>query len=459
MAFGFCGEALAGESVRLPERFSLDEIDSYLSSQVRLPERVGLTVAILKDGELVLSKGYGKSSLATGAVPRGDTRFAIGSVSKQFTCACILLLAEEGRLSVDDVAARYYPDLTRANDITLLDLMTHVSGYPDYYPLDFVDRRMQQAIEPDELLRRYAGGKLDFEPRSRWSYSNTGYILLGRVVEKVTGESFGQFLRRRILEPTGMTNTYYETPGSGEGWAEGYTSFALSDPESVAPEASGWIGAAGGIYSTVEDLVKWDKAMMDGKILKPESFKIMTSARVLADGRLTDYGCGLGIRSEAGRKILTHNGAVSGFNAFNAWVPATRSAVVMLCNMEGGLGTLPAQILSLVSKDPARLPTVEGPAILDTVREIFKQLQHGKVDRRRFSADFNEYLTPERVRGAGRRLRRYGTPESVEIQNAYERGGMEVSVTRLTFKDGNLRALMYRMPNGEIQQFFVNKSQ
>jgi CubicO group peptidase (beta-lactamase class C family) len=138
----------------------------------------------------VFAKGYGQGSLEDERPVETDTLFAIGSITKQFTCALVLLLAEEGKLSLQDPVARYFPDLTCANDITLLDLMNNVSGYADYYPLDFVDRRMRQEISPDDLLRRYAGGQLDFEPGSRYSYSNTGFILLGRIVEKVSGESF-----------------------------------------------------------------------------------------------------------------------------------------------------------------------------------------------------------------------------------------------------------------------------
>src|SRR6185436_18874983 len=178
---------------------------------------------------------------------------------------CVLLLAEEGKLSVHDKVAKYFPDLTRANDITLLDLMNHVSGYPDYYPLDFVDRRMQAEISPDELLRQYAGGKLDFEPGSRYSYSNTGFVLLGRVVEKVSGQPFGEFLTQRILKPLDMNLTSHEPDVSGRQFAKGYTTFALSGPEYVKPEAKGWIGAAGALYSTPSDLAKWNLALMNGQ--------------------------------------------------------------------------------------------------------------------------------------------------------------------------------------------------
>jgi len=182
------------QGVEAPKTFDVKAIDAYVARKVADQGFVGLSLAILRQGKIVLAKGYGKKSLATATAVAPETPFAVGSITKQFTCACVLLLAEDGKLSIHDKVAKYYPDLTRAKDITLYDLMTHVSGYPDYYPLDFVDRRMEKAIAPDDLLREYAGGRLDFEPGTRWSYSNTSYILLGRVVEKVAGEPFGRFL-------------------------------------------------------------------------------------------------------------------------------------------------------------------------------------------------------------------------------------------------------------------------
>jgi CubicO group peptidase (beta-lactamase class C family) len=127
----------------------------------------GLSLAIVRDGKLVLAKGYGKRSLEDGDPVEPETMFSVGSVTKQFTCASVLLLAEDGKLSVDDKVAKYFPELTRAGDVTLLDLMSHTSGYPDFYPLDFVDRRLHNPIAPDALLAQYGGGKLDFEPRAR----------------------------------------------------------------------------------------------------------------------------------------------------------------------------------------------------------------------------------------------------------------------------------------------------
>lgn len=192
---------------------------------------VGLSVAVVQDGRLVFARAVGRSAYGGDAAVGSDTRFAIGSVTKQFTCACVLLLVEDGKLALADKVATWYPELTRAADISVLDLMHHVSGYPDYYPLDYVDARMRTPIAPDELLRRHAGGPLDFEPGSRWSYSNTGYVLLGRILEKVTGRPFASVLGERILGPLGMTDTVYQPEPGTERLARGHVRFALGDPE------------------------------------------------------------------------------------------------------------------------------------------------------------------------------------------------------------------------------------
>jgi D-alanyl-D-alanine carboxypeptidase len=444
-------------TAKLPASFDVQAIDAFLSGQVQQASRVGLSVAILKDGKLVLAKGYGKRYLEENQPVTPDTLFAIGSVSKQFTCACVLLLAEGGKLSVKDPVAKYYPGLTRAKDITLLDLMNHVSGYPDYYPLDFVDRRMQTPIEEDELLRRYAGGKLDFEPGSKYSYSNTGYILLGRVVEKVSGETFGAFLTRRILKPLGMTHTLYEPDPRDGRIARGYTTFALSGPEPISPEGKGWIGAAGGIFSTPGDLVKWNLALMGGKVLNPSSFALMTAPRKLSNGKISEYGCGLAAKVQSGRPVLSHNGAVSGFNTWNSMIPSTRSAVIMTCNLDGGLGSLPGQVFSLLLREPANVPAVKGLDSAETVKEIFAGLQQGKVNRQKFSQEFNHFLTDEKIAAAALRLQKFGAPKKIDTLSTNERGGMEVTTSRLTFLKGELRTLMYRQPDGTVEQFFVSE--
>jgi D-alanyl-D-alanine carboxypeptidase len=442
-----------------PATFNVRVLDEYVARQVKDKGIVGLSLAVLKDGKLALARGYGNSSLQPKAPVETTTLFAIGSVTKQFTCACVLLLAEEGKLSVHDKVAKYYPNLTRASDITLYDLMTHTSGYPDYYPLDFVDRRLQKPIELDKLIEEYAGRKLDFEPRTRWSYSNTGYTILGRVVEKVSGEPFGKFLRRRILKPVGMQLSEFEPKEDDKRLARGYMSFALGPPELAPHEAEGWLYAAGGLCCAATDLAKWDLAMMEGKVLRPESWQLMTAPVKLTSGKTKEYGCGLGVLQRDGETVLRHGGSISGFLASNAMLPRTKSAVILLTNDDFvDASSLQADILDLLLKDNiGGTPKVRGPSAKEAALEMFRQMQSGAIDRGQLSEEFSQYLSKDRVEGSKARLAALGEPTGTDVEGSYERGGMEVAMIRFTFKDAVVRASLYRTPDGKIQQFLIQK--
>jgi D-alanyl-D-alanine carboxypeptidase len=452
-----------GKQADPPKTFALEAIDEYVKAQVRDHGYAGLSLAIAREGKIVLAKGYGKRILEEGMPVEPDTMFAAGSLTKQFTCACILLLAEEGKLSVDDKVAKYYPTLARANHITLYDLMAHTSGYPDYYPLDFVDRRLAKPIAEDALLAEYAASKLDFEPGARWSYSNTGYVLLGRVIEKVSGKPFGQFLKERILDPLGMTHSTTDSRSNHAPRARGYTSFALGPLEPAAVEADGWLSAAGSLWASAPDLARWDLALVGGQLLKPASFRLMTSSRLLSNFKRTGYSCGLSLRLIEGETVLWHDGSISGFRSLNALVPSTRSAVVLLLNSEHvNSGELHATILKLLIKDqikpaPAGVPKVSGPAPKEAALDFLHQMQSGKLNRASLGEEFSVFLTDERVKSAAPRLKSLGEPEKIEVASIEERGGMEVASIQLAFKTTKLKGLLYRTPDGKIQQLLFRE--
>ena len=200
--------------------------------------------------------------------------------------------------------SRYRADFGHATEITLRDLGNHVSGYRDYYPLDFVDRPMAKRHCRRRSLKTFTSKPLDFPPGTRYSYSNTGYLLLGQIASLVSRKPFDQLLQERILTPLGMTLTRFEPARGGPGLAEGYTQFGLGPSEVAIPEGRGWIGAAGGIWSTPEDLMKWDLALMDGKVVNAKSWKTMTTPRELKDGRSSAYGCGLQLRDRGPLLVL-----------------------------------------------------------------------------------------------------------------------------------------------------------
>ena len=436
---------------------------------------VGLSLAVAREGRHIFGENFGRSAIAPDVAVTQETQFAIGSVTKQFTAACVLLLAEDGKLAVTDKVAKWFPELTAASEITLLDLLNHVSGYPDYYPLDFVDRPMTKPISAEALIHRFATKPLDFEPGTRFSYSNTGYIILGEIVARVSGMPFGEFLERRLLKPLELTRTVFEPDREAPGLSRGYSAFALSGPEPALPEGRGWIGAAGGLYSTAADIVKWDLALIGGRVLKPESLKLMTSPRTLKDGSLSNYGCGLNIGHPEGRLVYSHGGGVAGFIAQNTILPESRSAVVILVNFDFPQGVYRSVIRALLSATrpseakpetapssatsaPARgVPSIQGPSAADEARLLFGQLQKGRVDRGQLGEEFSWFLTEERIEGASARLSVFGEPKSVELKSLGERGGMEVSNVTFTFASGSLSILMYRTPDGKVQEFFVSK--
>jgi D-alanyl-D-alanine carboxypeptidase len=446
-----------------PRAFDLAAIDAYVAGRVRDQGFAGLSLAIVREGKLVFAKGYGKRSLEEGAPVEADTPFAVGSLTKQFTCACVLLLVEDGKLSVDDQVAKYYPGLTKAGHITLHDLMTHTSGYTDYYPLDFVDRRMKEPVTETALLAEYAGTKLDFEPNERWSYSNTGYILLGSIVSKVSGKPFGQFLQERILGPLGMTHSAFEPGPDFKARARGYTSFALGPLEPAVPEASGWLHAAGGLWASATDLARWDIALMEGRVLKPASYRLMTTPRALLSGHTTGYGCGLNVQKSGDETVLRHGGAVSGFLAVNAMIPRTKSAVIIFTNNEHlAPDALHATILTLLLNDSKKhgtqhVPKVSGPPPEEAALDFLHQMQSGKVDRAKLGNEFAIFLTDERLQSAAPRLKALGEPENVKVVRVAERGGMEVALVRIAFKTAELEGLLYRTPDGKIQQLLFRK--
>jgi D-alanyl-D-alanine carboxypeptidase len=449
--------SLLGAPPELPKSFDLAAVDAYIAGQVKEKGFVGLSVAVMRDGKIVFAKGYGQRSVEKKQPVEADTSFAVGSITKQFTCACVFLLAEQGKLSIDDPVSKYYPNLTRAKDITLRDLMNHTAGYPDYYPLDFLDRRMLKPITTDALLKEYAGGKLDFEPGSRFSYSNTGYILLGAIVEKVSGESFGKFVETRLLKPLKLEQSRFGS-SAGLSAATGYTSFALGDPEPATPEADGWIDAAGGLWASASDLLLWDLALTTGRVLKPDSYRVMIAPRTLTTGKVSDYGCGLGVSTQEGNTVLAHTGGVSGFVSYNAFIPRAKSGIVVLSNTEHvSPAKLRGDLFKLLLKDieaqsAPPVPKVAGVGPKEAVLGLIKEMGEGKVDRTRLGEEYSVYLTDERVKAGGARLKALGEPEKVEVRGTAERGGMEVATVILTYKTATVRASLYRTPDGKVQQ-------
>lgn len=439
---------------------SPEDLDAFIARTVTDQKAIGVTVGVMHDGKVIFSKGYGLANVERKTPVTPDTIFAIGSVTKQFTCTIALQLEEEGKLSFNDKVSRYRSDtFSHVDDITLRDLGNHVSGYRDYYPLDFVDRPMATDTPPEQILKTFTNMPLDFPPGSRYSYSNTGYLMLGHIVERVARKPFAQLLQERILTPLGMTHTRFDPVRGEPGLADGYTPMGLGPAELSVPEGVGWIGAAGGLWTTPADLLTWDLALMEGKVLKPASWKTMTTPRELTGGRSSAYGCGQSIRDRGPMLVLTHGGGVSGFGSRNAMIPETRSAVVVIANSDWAAGVLDTIQDAVLAKllPAADAPTVAGLSARDAALALLREIRSGTVDRSRLGAEYNAFLTPARLQAMSNSLVEAGEIGTVEPGGVSERGGLEVSTLRVTVGTTPIRTLMYRSPDGKIEEFLFNR--
>jgi D-alanyl-D-alanine carboxypeptidase len=439
-------------------RIDANQIDSIIRRNIADKHIIGVSVGIMQNGQVVFARGYGVSNVPSSTPVTPRTMFAIGSVTKQFTCSALLMLQEHKQLSINDPVAKYFPTLTRAKDITLKDLGGHLSGYRDYYPLDYVDREMARSESADTIIARYATRPLDFAPRSRWSYSNTGFLILGRVIEKVSGEPIGSFFTSHIFTPLKLARTAYEPAPNGTDMATGYTSFGLSDPIQAVPEAKGWAGAAGAIWSTPTDLLTWDLSLLNHTLISPASYAVLTTPQRLTDGRSSGYGCGEGINDRGSAVTFSHGGAVSGFVAQNTIIPSTKSALVVLSNSDfSPVGALNQELAAklLPSVD---VPVVHGLSALDAAKKFLTELEQGRVDRSTVSPDFDAYLTPEKIASAQKSLNALGPISNVRVANLSERGGLEVASVRFNVGTTAAQGLMYRTPGGKLEEFLFSRS-
>jgi CubicO group peptidase (beta-lactamase class C family) len=297
------------------------------------------SVLVARGSQVLLSKGYGSADLEWDIPNSPNTKFRLGSLTKQFTAASILLLEERGKLSVNDLVKKYIPDAPPAWDkITIYYVLTHTAGLPNYTSFPDYAKLEPFASTSRELVARFKDKPLDFEPGERYRYSNSGYVLLGYLIEKITGASYETFLRENIFTPLGMKDSGYDSTSAII--AHRASGYVFTDDKF---ENSGFVHmstphAAGALYSTTGDLLKWEQGLFGGKVLQPKSFEKMTTPFK------NNYGFGLNIRTVNGHKEVEHTGGINGFSTDMAYYPDDKLTVVVLTNMNGG--PAPSQVAS-----------------------------------------------------------------------------------------------------------------
>lgn len=304
-------------------------MDQIVQSYVADRQFMG-TVLVARGGQVLFSKGYGSANLEWDIPNAPNTKFRLGSVTKQFTAASILLLEERGKLSVGDAVKKYMPDAPAAWDkITIFHVLTHTSGIPSFTGFPDFAKLEPFATTPTELVARFRDKPLEFEPGEKWNYSNSGYVLLTYLVEKITGDRYEKFVRDNVFTPLGMKDSGYDSnsaviPHRASGYVSGKDGF----------ENAGFVHmsvpqGAGALYSTTEDLLKWEQGLFGGKLIQAASLEKMTKPFK------NDYAFGLQVDTIGGRKAIEHGGGIEGFNTELAYYPDDKLTVVVLGNVNG----------------------------------------------------------------------------------------------------------------------------
>lgn len=343
-------------------------IDSVAQDAIQKHLAAGLVIGVAQRGKPLLIKPYGLADIENNVPMRADSVLRIGSVTKQFTAAIVLLLAEDGKLSVDDRLSKFFPDFPRADEVTLRQLLTHTSGVSNFTRTMFTKGEGRPDRTTKEMIDYIAGLKppYDFDPGTGWNYSNSGYMLLGAIIEQVTGKPFGTVLKERITDPLGLKDTKIDdlseiVPHRAHGYAritKDTPGFANADFLSMSVAA-----AAGAMRSTAQDMLAWNAALFGGKLLKPDSLKAMTTPAHLKDGRLTslgrtsqdgpppsEYGFGL-MMSRAGEpSTIGHGGSIPGFNSMLENLPDDGVSYVVLSNTDGATYALSPALKAAILK-------------------------------------------------------------------------------------------------------------
>jgi D-alanyl-D-alanine carboxypeptidase len=435
-------------------------IDRIVEQQLREQFVPGAQIAIAENGRIVYTRGYGFRDLDDRLPVDTRTAFGIGSVTKQFTAAAIMLLQQEGRLDVNDLLSKYLPHAPHASQVTLRELLTHTSGIVGYTEQPDFSSLLPTPATPQRIIASIAARPLAFEPGTHWEYSNTNFVLLGTIVAKLSGESYPEFLRRHFFTPLGLRRAWFtRIEQIHQDDARGYTEFMYGLPDEHAALADwSWYDAAGGLTMSAADLARWDIALDGCRVVSCTSFLHMTTPVVLPDGKSTHYGFGLGVGSVFGRPTVGHDGLVSGFTAENLTFPEDRVAIVLLANGDN-FAYVPVirQIAAVVYGVPyvARkfVPARLAPAAVARARRWLSRFLDGTPDRSKMTEDLVLSLPDYRLaqlRESGRIL---GAPIGFQPAGIDRRPPLTIYYFRVRFKSGFAEYVFAANDDGKVGGF------
>ncbi|MGE5813976.1 MAG: serine hydrolase domain-containing protein [Acidobacteriota bacterium] len=432
------------------------KIDGFVKAEMDRQHVPGVAIAVVKDGQVLKIEGYGLANVEHQVPVTPETIFQSGSLGKQFTAAGIMLLVQDGNLALADPITKFFPDAPATwQPITIRHLLTHTSGIPDYTDSTFDYRR---DYTEDELAHMAYALKLEFPAGARWNYSNTGYVLLGIVMHKLTGQFYGDLLTERVFKPAGMKTTRVISEediiphrAGGYRWVDG----ALKNQEWVSPRLN--TTADGSLYFSVRDLLAWDAVVTSRRVLSDDSWKQVFTPVRLNSGRTYPYGFGWGVSERAGRPLHEHGGSWQGFKTQYSRFVGDKLSVIVLANLaQADPAVLADGIAAIVNPALARRPprpiTDSDPPVTERVRRLIEQTRAGNLSPEDF-AYVRAGFFPDAPKRYAKMLAEAGALQKLELLDRSERGDDRLYLYRLTFNDRTLLLAISIAPDDRLAQF------
>ena len=425
-------------------------IDAAVQDWLATSRAPSASIAVVQNGVVTYANAYGKAQLTPSTTATPFTRYAVDSISKEFTAAAVLLLVEQGKLSLEDHVEKWFPDLGQASKVTVRQLLNHTSGIRDFWPQDFVPPEMLRPTSEAAILEEWVRRPLDFEPGTQWQYSNTGYVVAAAIVERVSGDKLMDFLQQHIFNPLKMAHvTEDDTRPLPAADAVPYTRQGLGPARHAPKEGPGWLFGAGALAMTPGELALWDISLINRTLLAPASYEAMLEPVVLKDGTKKDYGLGLDIQKSGGRRRIGHDGAGSGFlSAHRIW-PDEKIAIIAVTNNDWATPDDLVNRIAFIVLPPS---PAEARA-----RAVFSQFQQGSIDRSLFTDNGNSFLTGQALSDLEASLGPLGAPMLIELQRDSNRGGMVTRIWKILCHTRRLLAIERGYPNGKLEQFLVEQ--
>ena len=435
----------------------LGAIDAAVTKTLKDTGVPSAQVAVVRGGEIVLSRAWGRPSEAL-RTPDAALPYQIASNSKQFLAALLLLLENDGKLSLDDKVSRWLPQLPSGGQMTVRQLLSHTSGLQDFWPQDYSFAAMAQPVAPLDIVQRWGMKPLDYAPGTRWQYSNTGYVVAGLIAEKAGGAPLWDQLEARLFRPLGI-HPFDIDDTNGPRFPQGHHRAALGPVRAATPPADGWLWAAGELSMTAAELAKWDLARINRTLLPPEDWAEMERPVRLADGTSNGYGLGVSTRLADGRRVIDHGGESVGFLSQNSvWID-DQVAVVVLTNgdFSDAQTQLTSKIAAIVLPKPVQADIGE-PARLDDARTALAALTAGQFDPAKFTDNARYYFSAQTQADYAASLRALGPLKSITASRLPRlRGGFVNRVFQLHYAKRMLMLSTYAEagPHGRWEQFLV----